>query len=78
MDLSKHFDKISDFFNKNSLEIACVAVSTAAYQVYQYLKKKEQSKLLKTKKGFRTSVSEVHLKSMSNKSIILRKIIELL
>ena len=78
MDLSKHFDQIGDFFSKNSIEIACIAVSTAAYQVYHHLKHKEQSKLKHKKKGFRLTPSEAHLMTMSNKSLILRETLKFL
>jgi hypothetical protein len=40
MDLAKLIDKFGDFIANNTLEIACVAVSTAAYQVYLSLKEK--------------------------------------
>lgn len=38
MDLSKQFDNFGEFVSKNTMEIACIAVSTAAYQIYQRLK----------------------------------------
>lgn len=41
MDISKVSEKISDFLSKNTLEITCVVVSSAAYQIYQHIQAKK-------------------------------------
>ena len=41
MDISKIGEKVSEFLSKNTLEITCVVVSSAVYQIYQHMQAKK-------------------------------------